>query len=293
MSVAHLDEADLYYEIHGDGPPLVFIHGAGGSHLAFWQQVPFFQARSTCLIYDQRGFGRSTAHGQHDPTDGTALLRDLEGLLDHTGLSREPLRLVGQSLGTLCSLGYAANHPERVAAVVLSAGIGGLVSPEAEAAWARIDALGASTPGMQADLPAPAARSGDEQARFGAMYQAQGPLGPTMIREEHALTYLYAELAVASAGPPLPPLLRAWRTGRPVSIAEAARLTMPVLLINGAEDPRFPPETLEAVARRFPDGRHRVMARSGHSPYFHRAEEFNRALQEFFEGYNGGRSRVE
>ena len=284
MSIAHLDEAEIYYEIHGNGPPLVFIHGAGGSHLAFWQQVPFFLGSYTCLVYDQRGFGRSTAHGQHDPADGAALLGDLEALLDHTGLSGERLRLVGQSLGTLCSLGYAANHPERVAAIVLSAGIGGLVSPEAEAAWARIDALGASTPGVQADLPAPAARSGDEQARFGPMYQAQGPLGPTMIREKPALTYLYAELAVASAGPPLPLLLKAWRTGRPVSTEEADRLRMPVLLINGDEDPRFPPATLEAVARRFPAGCHRVIARSGHSPYFHRAEEFNRTVQAFFDG---------
>ena len=37
--------ADLYYETHGEGPPVVFAHGAGGNTVIWWQQVPHFAAR--------------------------------------------------------------------------------------------------------------------------------------------------------------------------------------------------------------------------------------------------------
>ena len=34
MTLLRTDDAELYYELHGDGPPLVLIHGASGTHLA-------------------------------------------------------------------------------------------------------------------------------------------------------------------------------------------------------------------------------------------------------------------
>src|SRR3990172_6186112 len=49
----------LYYQSYGTGPALVFAHGAGGNHLSWWQQVPFFAARYRCVVFDQRAFGRS------------------------------------------------------------------------------------------------------------------------------------------------------------------------------------------------------------------------------------------
>ena len=39
MSILKLNGVELYYELHGEGPPVVFIHGASGTHLTWWQQV--------------------------------------------------------------------------------------------------------------------------------------------------------------------------------------------------------------------------------------------------------------
>src|SRR5439155_642008 len=50
---------ELYYETHGSGPALVFAHGLGGSHLSWWQQIPHFRERYTCVIFAHRGFGPS------------------------------------------------------------------------------------------------------------------------------------------------------------------------------------------------------------------------------------------
>jgi pimeloyl-ACP methyl ester carboxylesterase len=42
MPRARINGADLYYEEHGSGPALVFVHGGGGNHRSWWQQVPAF-----------------------------------------------------------------------------------------------------------------------------------------------------------------------------------------------------------------------------------------------------------
>src|SRR5260370_24324390 len=54
------DAFRLYYEDTGGvGPTLLFLHGAGGNHLSWWQQVPVFAEEYRCVTVDQRGFGQS------------------------------------------------------------------------------------------------------------------------------------------------------------------------------------------------------------------------------------------
>ena len=67
--------AEIYYEVHGEGPVLVFAHGMGGNHLSWWQQVPSFVGRGYRVVsFDHRGFGRSSCapddfHPLHFPDD--------------------------------------------------------------------------------------------------------------------------------------------------------------------------------------------------------------------------------
>jgi pimeloyl-ACP methyl ester carboxylesterase len=42
MPTAQINGIELYYEVHGNGPAVVFAHGAGGNHLSWWQQVLVF-----------------------------------------------------------------------------------------------------------------------------------------------------------------------------------------------------------------------------------------------------------
>ena len=53
MTRGYLDRPDcrVYYEVAGDGPLLVFAHGLGGNHLSWWQQVPHFRDRYTCVTF--------------------------------------------------------------------------------------------------------------------------------------------------------------------------------------------------------------------------------------------------
>jgi pimeloyl-ACP methyl ester carboxylesterase len=51
--------AEIYYETTGSGPAIVFAHGLGGNHLSWWQQVPYFARRNTCVTFAHRGFAPS------------------------------------------------------------------------------------------------------------------------------------------------------------------------------------------------------------------------------------------
>ena len=85
----------LYYEVDGEGPAIVFAHGAGGNHLSWWQQVPEFRDSYRCVALDQRGFGRSLVEpGGEDPSP-EAFRLDLVALLDE--LAIEKSALVAQS----------------------------------------------------------------------------------------------------------------------------------------------------------------------------------------------------
>ena len=92
----------LYYEDSGGNKPaMLFLHGAGGNHLSWWQQVPVFAADYRCITVDQRSFGQSP-----DVPNGpgcAALASDALALLDHLRLER--VAVVAQSMGGWAAVG--------------------------------------------------------------------------------------------------------------------------------------------------------------------------------------------
>ncbi|VCU70424.1 Arylesterase [Pigmentiphaga humi] len=126
MPYANSGPVGIYYESHGEGPAVMFVHGSGGHHAAWWQQVPVFASDYRVLTIDLRGFGRS------DPVEGGPDAQDfpddLLAVLDHAGVERAVL--VGQSIGAVASLQAAVRHPGRVAGVILAHSLGGMNHPD-------------------------------------------------------------------------------------------------------------------------------------------------------------------
>jgi hypothetical protein len=86
--------AEIYYERTGSGPAIVFAHGLGGNHLSWWQQVPAFSSRYTCVTFAHRGFLPSrVTSGSVDPD---LFEGDLLVLADH--LELKDVRLVAHFL---------------------------------------------------------------------------------------------------------------------------------------------------------------------------------------------------
>ncbi|HSP56647.1 MAG TPA: alpha/beta hydrolase, partial [Dehalococcoidia bacterium] len=115
MPVAELNGATIYYEEQGKGFPVVFVHGAGGNHMSWWQQVPEFARHYRCVTFDQRGWGLSL---DSDGAGPSALIDDLGALLDH--LEIQETFLVAQSMGGIACVGLSLRQPGRVKGLVLA-----------------------------------------------------------------------------------------------------------------------------------------------------------------------------
>src|SRR3984885_7211841 len=112
----------IYYEIHGDGPAVVLIHGSGGHHAAWWQQVPELSRSYSVVTLDLRGFGNSTS--DLDEFDSLAFPDDILAVLDDAGIERAVL--VGQSIGASGALKAAMRERPGIAGVALAHSLGGI-----------------------------------------------------------------------------------------------------------------------------------------------------------------------
>jgi 3-oxoadipate enol-lactonase len=276
MSVAQLPGADLYYEFHGEGAALVLIHGAGGSHLSWWQQIPAFQKRHRVIVYDQRGFGGSRPTGVYDPGEARALTQDLENLIERLAPTG-PISLVGHSLGTFPALDYAERHPDRVSRLVLSGAYGGLTTPGLETAIEHRRRLFESPMPFTASMP----RSEEELPYFSMTEIPNGLFGSKFSAARPDLAFLYGAFAALARGPSLQDLSGVFQTGRRIDSAAAKALRIPVLVIDGVEDQIYPPGELAAAAAAFPNGRYHGISDAGHCSYFERPDAFNEAVLGF------------
>src|SRR5437867_2463141 len=126
MAFMNQDRFRLYYEDSGgSGPAVLFLHGAGGNHLSWWQQIPVFAEEYRCVTMDQRGFGQSpdAAHGPGPAALGT----DALALLDHLRIARAAV--VAQSMGGWGAVGAASTAPDRFWAIVMANTVGNLTDP--------------------------------------------------------------------------------------------------------------------------------------------------------------------
>lgn len=108
---------DLFYEIHGDGPPLVLVMGIGyDSSLWTLQQVPALSTRFRVVLLDNRDVGRSS-RADH-PYDIADMADDLAGLLD--ALDIRSAHLLGLSMGSMIGMEFALRHADRLDRLVLA-----------------------------------------------------------------------------------------------------------------------------------------------------------------------------
>ena len=252
----------LYYEVEGTGPFLVFAHGLGGNHLSWWQQVPHFRDRYTCVTFAHRGFAPSSAPpAGPDPTNYAG---DLAALIEH--LDAREVRIVAQSMGGWTALEFALAQPERVRALVLASTAGTIArasslfaDPEQLPAWER---------------NASAAAASLQKANI----HVAG--GERLAREQPAAHFLYQEIDALSGVDNLK--LRQKLHDSMLRPADAPRaLKVPTLWLTGDEDIVYPPFLSDILAKLMPNARVAQVKAAGHSVYFERPAEFNRIVDEF------------
>jgi pimeloyl-ACP methyl ester carboxylesterase len=138
--IAEVNGTRLAYEVTGDGPPVVFLHGFTLDMRMWDDQVPAFAARHRVVRYDLRGFGASAPPVVDEPYTHAD---DLRALMTHLGIERAAI--VGLSMGGWAAQEFALTYPESVDALILVGSVldGHPWSPAAADVLEAISRLGA------------------------------------------------------------------------------------------------------------------------------------------------------
>ena len=247
----------VHYVRHGDGPPVVYVHGAKGSVYDFVLSIGDRLAeRYTAVAFDRPGSGFSGRAAQDggSPQAQAAVLRAAAAAL---GLERPVL--VGHSLGAAVALAWALDAPAEVAAVVT---LGGYTVP-----------LGGPPPWVTALM------------RSRTMLRGVGRLGRSRLGRpfvDGALRRAFYPGRPPAEYARIAPLLalddaRLVSDGDDRKSAEAglralqpryAGLQTPVVIVVGEQDRMVPPSTSERLYAALPHAEIVRLPAAGHMPQF-------------------------
>lgn len=115
MPYADVNGLHMYYETHGEGSPLVLLHGGMLTiDLSFAALIPTLAAKHKVIAVELQGHGRT---GDIDrPITPAAMAGDVVALLDEIGIDRA--HVLGHSMGAAVTLELGVNHPDRVRSLV-------------------------------------------------------------------------------------------------------------------------------------------------------------------------------
>ncbi len=239
-----------YWDIGGDGTPIILLHPASGSALVWLYQQPVFaKAGYRVIAYSRRNHYNSELAPDDNPGTGS---EDLHNLIDVLRVER--FHLLGSAAGGSVAADYAFSHPERLLSLTVSnnnlAARNGYIAETA--AMIR--------PKIAEELPR-------WYWELGPSYRAANPEGVEKWKElnHKSETGKGARQKLANT----------------VTPAKLETLSVPALLMTGDADLATPPSIMRMIARHVPNNECVIIAESGHSPYWERPDFYNRTVLDF------------
>lgn len=257
MATIDINGTTLYYERSGQGPAILFVHGAFG-HADNWaDQVPRFSDRYTCVRYDRRGYTRTPRGDAAVPIPLHA--DDAAGLIE--ALELAPCLVVASSSGATIAIDLARRYGDLLRGLVLcEPPLFGLDPGAGEAAIAEL------TPRVEAAMA-----SGGPRAAVDAFASWAFPEGWALLDEEHRNRLRdNAEAGFAEVqGPPLE-----------IGPEDLSTLVGPALVITGTLSHEPMRRISQRLAAGLPDAR-LVAMEGGHVPYIECPDAFADVVSAF------------
>ena len=261
MEVVRANRLEIAYQRVGDGPPLLFVHGAAEDGRVWQPQLAALADELTVVAWDEPGAGRSSdvpsVFGLADYADCLAALIK--------ALALGPAHVGGISWGGTVVQELYRRHPDLVATLILVdtyAGWKGSL-PEEEV---RTRVEGArqmlAAPAEEFDPTFPSLFAGDPPAEFVPLLEEIA----ADVRPESLETQLLA-MAEADQRDLLP------------------RIAVPTLLLWGALDVRSPLSVARQFEQAIPDAKLVVLAGCGHASNLEQPERFNEAVRDFCQAH--------
>ncbi|MFD1505034.1 alpha/beta fold hydrolase [Georgenia yuyongxinii] len=255
---------ELYYEIHGAGPPLVLVMGIGyDSSLWTLEQVPALSTRFSVILIDNRDAGRSS-RADH-PYTIADMADDVVGLLDAIDVRRT--HLLGLSMGSMIAMEFAQRHADRLDRLVLA-------GPAAAPGRSVVDPISIWN----------WVKANDPGGEVFAGQQFTWLFSWAFLRNQQAVQ----ETAVLLASNPNPVGPEAYeRQARAYLQFDTSdrlgRINVPTLVIVGEQDLLTPPWVAREVADGIPRARFQIVTGNGSSHVLplERPDDFNQLVMEF------------
>lgn len=268
---AEIDGCGISYVDEGEGPPLLLVHGIGGSKNNWAPTIEHFSGSYRVIALDLPSHAKSRVV----ETDGSLELYAgvIRGLLARLGIERTSI--VGNSLGGLITLHLALHHPELVDSMVLVDNAGAHRFP-APLRWA--------VRRLPARLVKRLILFSSKLARYRAFYRLAG------IYNLNPYTQKLIDEAVAVAGrPDLDAYLEAYlltaRAALDVNYLERlGEITRPTLIVWGQKDLGIPLRVGQAENRRITGSFLVAIPGAAHVPQLDQPELFNAAVGRFLAG---------
>jgi len=116
MPTAHANNVEFYYELHGEGEPLVLISGYTGDHTQWGHFIDPLSKKFKVLTFDNQGVGQTK--DDNSPLSADVMADNIVALADQLDLPR--FHVAGQSMGGSIAQMIAIRHPGRVSKIILS-----------------------------------------------------------------------------------------------------------------------------------------------------------------------------
>ncbi len=261
MPQVQLDRLSIYYEVYGQGTPLVMIRGLGSNADHWYTQAPIFAKYFKVITFDNRGIARSGDPGGDYTVPMMAA--DTLGLMD--ALNLEQAYVMGLSMGGMIAQELAICHPNRIRGLVLvCTHCGGTeqVGPSAEVSALFKEMVFENTP--EAKVKA-------ASTLFDRQTLEHSPEIPAYYSQVSLKHPAKAEI-----------LIKQWQAVlQHDTFDRLPQITAPTLVITGAEDLLIPPENSKILAEGIPGAKLRVIPGCGHQVLIEQPALCNEAILDF------------
>jgi pimeloyl-ACP methyl ester carboxylesterase len=265
MPTVRLRDIELYYEIHGEGKPLVLIQGLGLDSSAWLYQIPVLSQQHQVICFDNRGIGRTDAPATPYSTDQMA--EDVISLLD--ALAIQHADILGFSLGGCIAQALALNYPERVNRLIL-------VSTAAQFPAITLQVLQVWLTMLQeihSDSMNPETRLRAQLAWvFSNAFFQNSQQVEALVHD--SLNYPYQPTVAGFSG----------QVAACVAhnlLKQLHQITAPTRVLVGAADLLTPVELAETLSAALPNAELQIIAGAGHNFFWEMPAAFNQSILDF------------
>lgn len=262
MPTIQTNRLNMYYELHGEGEPLLLIRGLGSTCDGFAAQVEGLSPHFRVISFDNRCVGRTDQ--PQEPFSIADMADDTAALLD--ALDIESAHVFGVSLGGMVAQELALRHPARVRRLALACTHAGPRTAARSPEWA-VRVFNESR-----DMPRADALEHSVSLLFARKTVDERP----QLVEETLAVMLNNNQPKSSY------LLQLGAVMRHDTIDRLGQITHPTLVLTGTEDTLVDPENSRLIAERIPGARLIEFEQTGHVFFTEKADAVNRALIEFF-----------